>query len=225
MITANSAVYNLKNIASSGPSSDDFRISDRQLLHWYNGVRSMLISQAIKNRQDLTDEWIQTIGCVELEQVDKSTCCDIETDCFVLKSTLPIPATVEVDSFNSIISVTGLDGKPLSKINQFRANNAKYNKYTKNRLGWYIKDYYLYVINSDELSKVAVNGIFEDPTEVGAFYCDDRSCFTWDDRYPVSAKMDNMIIDIVLKTKILPLLQMPMDTTNDANNINPTIQK
>ncbi len=224
MITANSAVYNIKNIASSGPSSDDFRISDRQILHWYNGVRSMLISQAIKNRQDLTDEWIQTIGCIDLEQVDKSTCCDIETDCIILKSTLPIPATVEVDSFNSIISVTGLDGKPLSKINQFRANNVKFNKYTGSRLGWYIKDYYLYVINSSELSKVALNGIFEDPTELDAFYCDSRPCFTWDDRYPVTAKMDNMITDIVLKTKVLPLMQMPMDTTNDANNINPTVK-
>lgn len=225
MITANKIVYNLKNIGSSGPASDDFRISDRQLLHWYQGVRSMLISQAIKNKQDNTDEWIQTIPCVDLEQVDKSECCDITTDCYILKSTLPIPATVEVDSFNSIISVVGMDGKPLSKINQFRANNIKYNRYTGNRIGWYIKDYYLYVINSDELSKVALKGIFEDPTEVEAFFCDSKPCFTWDDRYPVSAKMDNMIVDIVLKTKVLPLLQMPMDTTNDANNENQAQRK
>jgi hypothetical protein len=220
MITANKIVYNIKNIASSGPSSDDFRISNRQILHWYNGVRSMLISQAIQKRQDLTDEWIQTIPCIDLEQVDKSTCSDITTDCYILKSVLAIPQTVETDYNNSLISVTGMDGNPLSKINQFRANNIQYNKYTGNRNGWYTKDTFLYIINNEELTNVSGNGLFDDPTELENFYSDGKPCFSWDDRYPVTAKMDSMIVDIVVKTKVMPyLLQFPQDVTNDGMNL------
>jgi len=67
-ITARHIIADIESIATSGIAPNEFRIEPEQILYWINQTRSMLISQAIKNRQNLSDAWMQTIGCLELEQ-------------------------------------------------------------------------------------------------------------------------------------------------------------
>ena len=65
------------------------------------------------------------------------------------------------------------------------------------------------------LETINIYGIFDNPEELGNFTkC--GSCFSWDDEYPVSNKMASDITDIVVNTKILTLLKLPQDTTNNA---------
>ena len=65
---------------------------------------------------------------------------------------------------------------------------------------------------------VNVFAIFENPEELSEFtLCNNiSSCFSWDSPYPVSLKMANDITNIVMQTKVMPFLQMPQDTSNDA---------
>ena len=83
----------------------------------------------------------------------------------------------------------------------------------------YLKNDYIYIINSDFLSKINVVGIWDTPSDLLDYVnCSGDTCFHLDDPYPCNQKMASVITDTVIKTKILPYIQMPKDDTNNANN-------
>lgn len=217
-ITLNKLERDITNIATSGQNPDDFRISPRQIYHWINEIRSMLISQAIQKRQDITDVWVQTLSCIKLIKIDKSECCLNISNCLVLRSEKKIPRTVEFDGDNLIITVLGSEGKTISKYNKHSSRYSKYRKYTSNRTGWFLKDDYLWIINDNLIDNIVLYAIFEDPSDLNSYSCCDKPCFTIDSEYPVSMKMASMITDIILKTKVNALLSYPQDKLNDSNS-------
>lgn len=219
MPSALQLIADVRNLASSGPASVDFRISDDQILFWINQVRSMLINQAIQKRQDYSDTWIQTINCLELEPVDEAECCDFDSGCYILKSVRQLPSSIETDAINTIMKVSGLDGTSFAKINPFRARFRKYNKYTGSSIGWYIKNNYLYIVNNIELSKVNIVGLFENPMDLANFTnCSGSACFSLESDYPVSLKMGNEITNYIFNTKIKPFMSEVQDKTNNASD-------
>lgn len=226
MITLSHLISDIRDIASSGSNPIDFKISDENITYWINQVRATIISQSISKRNPITDDVIQTIGCIELEQVDKSLCCGIDTGCVLLRSKLVIPGTINTDEANLILSVTGLDGTQIHKSNQFRAKYKSFNKYTKFNKSWYLQNNYLYVINDLLLSEVAITGVFEDPTELSTFICNGESCFNISTSlYPINNKMASVITDTVIKTKVLPFLQFPADNQNNAKSDDNQVSK
>lgn len=218
MLNLRKIVADIRNIADSGKNNYSFRISDEQIAYWVNEVRSMLISQALSKRQDITDVWIQEIPCIQLELVDSSDCCFITTDCPILKSIQKIPITIESNNDNLILRVTNSYGDIINKSNPFEVKYNKYNKYIGNKHQWYLNNGYLYITSDLLLEYVNIFAIFEDPEELSNFTSCTTSigCFTWDSKYPVSLKMANDITNIIMKTKVMPFLQMPYDTSNDA---------
>lgn len=215
----NHIVSDLRNIATSGSNPIEFKIEDMQLLFWINEVRAMLISQAISKKQDISDTWVQIISCLELELVDNSECCEVTTDCYILRTVLEIPSTIETWMDNTILKVTKPTGEIITKSNPYKAQYSSYSKYTSNKPTWFIKNNRIYITSEQLLEKINVWGIFENPSELSTFVsCGGESCFSYDDEYPCSLKMANDITNIVLKTKVYPYLQLPADNTNDAVN-------
>ncbi len=221
-ITANHLIYDLLEIASSGGLPSEFKISNEQILYWIEQTRSMLISQSLNKKDDINDSWIQYINCVELEQVDASTCCLVDTGCYVLKSVQPIPSTIDTWKDNWIVSVTTIDGSSISKSNPIRQKYQKYNQFTSSARGWYLKDDYLYVINDQLLSYVSIAGLFEFPSELANFIaCDGEACWSLDSPYPISLSLATQVTDIIVKTKVNPFMNYPMDQSNNANGATP----
>jgi len=217
MFTLRHAVADVRNIANSGKNNYSFRITDEQIAFWFAEVRSMLISQAIAKRQDITDTWVQDLPCMELELVDASECCFITTDCYILKTKLQIPNTIETANDNLILRVTNPMGDVISKSNSFESKYSKYNKYTNKKNQWYMKNGYVYITSNLLLEHINIFAIFENPEDLaGLSTCSGSACFTWDSKYPCSLKMANEITNIIMQTKVMPFLQMPVDTSNDA---------
>lgn len=218
-MTLNQIVSDIRNIATSGSNPIDFRIEDAQLRFWIHEIRSMLISQAIQKRQDTSDIWIQTVSCMELELVDSSECCEIETDCPILRTVNQLPATIEVSADNSILRVSDPMGNTIPRTTPFASRYDKYNKYTKDTTKWYQKNRYIYIINNEYLENINVDIIAEDPTSLASFTnCGGSTCYNDNGDYPCSLKMANDITNIILKTKVFPFLQLPQDNTNNASN-------
>ena len=221
MPTLGEIIADIRNIATSGSNPVEFKIEEKQIEFWCNQIRSVLISQAIQRKQDLSDLWIQSISCLQLEQADESECCNAPVGCYVLKSVKKIPRTIESWTDNTIVKVVTPKGSIISKSNNFEVQYNKYNKYTGSKRNWYIKNDYLYITNEDLLDTVTIYGLFEDPSDLSEFIsCDNNSCFNWDSIYPCSQKMADSITNIVLKTKVFPYLQLPADNVNDAANLN-----
>lgn len=218
MLTLRKIVADIRNIADSGENNYSFRITDYQIAFWVHELRAMLISQAISKRQDISDVWVQNIPCMELELVDNTDCCIIQTNCYVLKTKLRVPITVETSADNLILSVTNPMGDVITKSNRFEAKYNRYNKYTANKSQWFLKDGYLYITNEKLLEYVNIFAIFENPEDLESYnVCNTiSSCFNWDSPYPVSLKMANDITNIAMQTKVIPFLQMPQDTSNDG---------
>ncbi len=221
-ITANHLIYDVLEIASSGGNPNEFKISNEQILYWIEQTRSMLISQSLGKKDDINDSWIQYINCVELEQVDASTCCLADTGCYILKSVQPIPSTIDTWKDNWIVSVTTIDGSSISKSNPIRQKYQKYNKYTSTSRGWYLKDDYLYIINDQVLTYVSVAGLFEFPSELANFTsCEGEACWSLDSPYPISLSLATQVTDIIVKTKVNPFMAYPMDNSNNMSGATP----
>lgn len=221
-ITLNHLIYDIIGIASSGSYPNEMKISNEQCKFWIEEVRAQLIGQALNKRDDIHDSWIQYIGCVELEQVEDSSCCLVDSDCHVLKSVKRIPSTIDTYKDNMIISVTTVEGVSIPKSNPIKQKYQVYNKYTGNSKSWYLKDNYLYIINDQLLSYVSLSGIFERPSELSAFVeCSGEVCFTDSSTYPVSLAIASQITDIVVKTKAQPFFLFPSDESNDASSVTP----
>lgn len=222
MLTANHLISDIRNIASSGGNPSEFKISDRQILYWVEQVRSQLISQSLNKRDDINDTWLQFIYCLEMEQVEDTDCCLIDSNCFLLRSTQQIPSTIDYWRDNAIVSVTTAGGESIPKSNHIKQRYQKYNKYTGKVWGWYLKDDYLYVINDQNLNYLTVAGLFEFPSDLGDFVsCENQACWTLDSNYPISLTMATQVTDIVIKTKVNPFLTFPSDTTNNADGNTP----
>lgn len=221
-ITANHLIYDILEIASSGGNPNEFKISNEQILYWIEETRSLLISQSLAKRDQINDSWIQYIPCVELEQVNESDCCLTEGECYVLRSVKKIPSTIDTWKDNWIVSVTTADGSSIPKSNPIKKRYSKYSKYTGKDKSWFIKNDYLYVINDQVLQYVEVAGLFETPSDLSEFVdCDSELCFTMDSPYPVSLSLATQITDIIIKTKVQPFMQFPMDQSNNASGATP----
>jgi hypothetical protein len=218
MITLNHILFDIKNIAYGGTQSDDVKISDRQVEYWIHQTRSLLIHNEMVKRNKINESFIQHIECVEMECVDSVECCDIDSDCFILRSVKPLPQTIARGGRNAILSVESVDKKvSFSETAYFRTRYNKFNKYTSDNRRWYIKDNYLYITNDLLIEYVKISGIFENPSEAGDFKtCDGDACYTNDSPYPVTMEMASNITDIVLRQKMGIARAMPNDEDNDA---------
>jgi len=222
-ITANKILSDIRNMATSGSNPIDFRIEDNQILYWIDQVRSKLISQDLQKRKDLTNAWIQSITCLDLIEVDKSECCEVTTDCIILRTELQLPPTIESNGENTILRVTKNNGELISKINILASKYVDYSKYSSKKLKYYEKNRYLYVlVNKDDealIEQINVDGIFETPSDLARFVnCGGVSCYSRTDNYPCSMEMASNIADMVYNGKVIPYLKSPQDTTNNANN-------
>jgi len=218
-VTINEIASDVRNMATSGDLSYAFRIEDEQIYFWINETRSMLISQALSKRQNISDVWIQAIKCLKMIQVDATECCLDPSTCVVYRSEEQLPITIETHIDNSIIRVVFPSGEVISKSNAFETKYLKYNKYTSNKAQWFIQNGYLYITNVDILEYVTVYGLFEDPSALSEFTdCGGDACFDIDGPYPVSMKMANEITNYIIKTKVVPFMKFKQDDTNDGNN-------
>ena len=221
-ITANHMIYDIINIASSGGNPNEFKITEEQVLYWIEETRSVLIAQALDKGDRIHDSWIQFINCLELECVDDSDCCLAPSGCYVLRSKKQLPSTIDTWTDNSIISVVTMSGNSIPKSNHIKQRYQQYSKYTKKSRSWFLKDNYLYVINDIQLQYVNVAGLFEFPSELENFVaCDGDECWTRDTNYPITIGLATIITDIIIKTKVNPFMQYPMDNSNNANAATP----
>jgi len=219
--TLNKLVRQCLEMANGGSVPNDSQASYELVRQWVEEQRAILISQSISKGDDINDSWIQYINCVDLEQIDSSSCpCEVTSGCLVLKSKQRLPSTIDTWEDNNINSVVTPLGVVISKTNPVKSRYDKYNKYTGEKRAWFIKDDYLYILNEEMLESVSVSGVFEYPMDVARFTCNGQPCMTEDSPYPVSLNLMSNIIDIVVKTKIIPFMQSFASMTNDANGLN-----
>ena len=69
-LTLNKLVFDIKNIAYGGITSDDAKISDRQIAYWVMQERSMLLSQIMGRKMRVAASCIETLERVFLDAAE-----------------------------------------------------------------------------------------------------------------------------------------------------------
>lgn len=223
MITKNKLVYDLLNILRGGIQSDDEIVSLRQVGFWVDNTRAELIRQDLEKKRSISDNITQSLGCVSVSLIDSSMCpCLITTGCTIMRTVDRLPLTIELYNRNLLTkvgpSIMGQRGYTI--ISYQRASTFGHGKYSKNEVGVFLHDGYLYLLNADpELSFIFVEGVFEDPSEASKFFsCDGEPCYTDDSRYPISATMVELLKQKIIATDIKFIAQGFTDSNGDGDS-------
>lgn len=215
-MTLDQIAYNILNIVRGGRSNSDEHISLSQIKFNIKYYRAMMIRRDLARNNFMSRHLEQDLGCIKMQKVNASKCCDFDIDCEVYKSEVKIPRTVRANFKDMITYIGGVDG--ISRIPLIQPDYVKfipYDKYTKNqRKAFFIEDY-LYIYNPDGIELVNVRGVFEDPEEVAKFDCDGTDCYNNDMPYPMPADMIQAITTALLSGEMMMIANTAGDTTLD----------
>ncbi len=217
--TLKQIIYRIRNLARGGGISDDELVSYQNVKDWVQKYRSLLIARDLNKGHTISKNIEQDLGCVTLIEVDKAECCDLNSNCTILRTELLLPKPVELDYKDAITFVGSIEKQrsyELSSSNQSYFDT--FNKYTGNVPKAYYLNGYIYITNETFLKHISVRGIFEDPQEAARFHtCSGEACYTDDSRYPISDKMIPIITDLILQKELNVVLKTTPDESNNAN--------
>jgi hypothetical protein len=182
-----------------------------------NGYRSRAIVEYYDKHNTILNIWYQEYKCIPLICVDEAECCDVDTDCKILKATIPNHLTFKDGLLG--IQVMLIDRK--TSIDYVKPNMLQYyghNKYTKGKR-YYTKinnAIYIYLPKYDLLDVISVRLIATNPMEVPN-NCVDCVYDVDKEIYPIQdeAVMQYIIPSIV--NDIRNGMGIPKDNTNNAN--------
>ena len=216
-MTLNEIAYNILNLARGGRSSNNDHISLDQIKFNVKYYRAMLIRRDFTRNGIITRHLEQDLGCIELQKVDASKCCNLPVDCAVYRSKVKIPKTVRFsfkDAITHVGDVTGLATIPM--VEPHMVEYLPYDKYTKQQKKAYMIEDYLYIYNGDGLKFINVRGVFENPEEVALFDCDGSDCYDDDSEFPIPMDMVQIITQGLMSGELMMLATSVNDTTNDT---------
>jgi hypothetical protein len=217
-MTLKEIVFDIRNAARAGGIVDDERISERQVAFWVNHYRALLIRRDLDKGKTISDNISQDLGCLSLIVADKAECCDLTSDCEILRTEVTLPTPIELSRMDAITYVGNIDRtKGYELTSPVMSHWDKYSRYTSKVAKAYYLNGYIYITNETFLKWINVQGIFQDPTEAGRFNtCDGEPCYTASSDYPVSSYMVPTIKQMIFQQELKLSLNTTPDVTNNA---------
>jgi hypothetical protein len=226
----NMMVADIKNIVSNGRATKDSpQVSDENIKFWILSKREKFLRQKLYKGNNI-NEFVQSLGCVGVSPVDKSTCCEYEIGCTFLRSDLPLPYFIGNPTRIASTDTTGKNWQ-LMKYEQVPLEIYA-PSFSKKLPKAYFKDFdgYLYIYydpiispQSKYLTTINVQGILVDPQEASEFnHCGTGdSCYSDSTSFPISLSLWNDIKQDILKSELNIVLGTQEDTTNNnkADNV------
>ena len=206
-------------------TSDDTSLDKRLIKDLINQERANWIRKENNKNRSIDDNILQDLVCLELLLVNRQydRCCEVFTDCKILRTKNPIPNGIELNHEKTITRISAVDfmSIPIYFMDYDHAVYYGNGRYNTKALGAFLKNNYLYIVyNKGNYNKlleyINIQGVFEDPTEAAKYInCDTKQpCFDWDDRYPINFWMWQSLV----KPAVLNELRTKRTLYRDENN-------
>lgn len=199
--------------------TDDSELTEELIAHDIIAERADLIKKSLKGNAMYDDALVQEICCLELEEVDASTCPDVTVGCNVLRTILELPQEILFTRIGPInFTKKGFTIVPYEQ-SHFSGNGRFNNK----EIFAYSRNNHLYLFSKDPnlflLEKINVRGIFENPAALSGYdNCNSNEpCYTEDSQYPMPAWMEKWIKEYLFKTYV-SRYNIPISEANDAQD-------
>lgn len=226
-MTLQEITFNIIKLSIGGgiPSSDK-KLKKDQVAAWVNYYRAKLLKEYYLKYRVIDPQYIQDLGCVELECVDKADCCQIGIYESYLKVKGGLPEFVDLRE-GSFFSANLVDKiNPITIVSPLRAFYRKNRRYGRNAVvGFRIgRNFYLDVPQGSLIKYINIRAILSDPRDVERFTnCDGSSVCEdfWEAEYPVPADLIQVITQMILSNELNLSIQTNLldDTKNDGREI------
>jgi len=223
-VTLNTITTDLLNLIRGSNVSDSEAISKRQVEDWIHQYRAILLKQDLDKGKKPNPDYIQEIGNLELVAVELAgediTAYGVESGMYIYRTSLELPKTLDLN-FSSGFTYIGTSlGYEIQLVPEGRTRWQKYKKHTTKARLAFLRNRYLYIINSEVLQFITVRGIFEIPPELGRFVntITDQPYFDLDSRYPIPINMIPTLKEMILTKELKIEASTPADTTNDSSH-------
>jgi len=228
MPTLDHYAYNIRNIARGGNGdSDDDRLNIKQIRFWINGYRASGMFEITDFGKDIDPQFIQDLGVVPLEEVDKadSSCPKVDWGCTIKKVT--IPKLIDFPNLRALSFVGKIDKQSSFIVNY--PDTAIYKKSTRfgnlsNRCYLIGNTLYFILVGDDvNIKYINIRGVFEQPEEVVGYAtegCDPKCYNPENDEYPIPARLYEYILTKILRNELNWSVQAVNDELNNARQDN-----
>jgi hypothetical protein len=207
---------------------DDDKLDDRLIKFWINNQRSLWLRNEMNKPRSVDEQIIQTLGCVQLEVADRSSCPSGLIGYSVLQTVEDLPTVIELNNGDGIIEVGPVDkiARPFSYVNINRARLAGNGKFNSRIIFAFRYGLKILVIAKDMesgsfakyLRYIRVRGVFVNPEDVANFtHVDGSACYSDNDDYPMNEWMWNYMRDQITKDNFQLITGAPTDKVNDAS--------
>jgi len=221
MATYNEIIFDTLETLRNNYISDDTLISESQILyHWDNQRALWLYNELGKPGIQIDPSLEQDLGCLELEEVDAASCCNITTECTALRTKLKLPKFINLQTGPAITRVGPVNKIkiPFNFTNYNKAMYISFGKYSKGLYGFLLNGY-IYVISETSnlplLTNINVRGILESPSDIEQFKCNSDPCFSLDEEYPLITRLIPYMKEEVIK-QFLISMRIPKDNNNNG---------
>lgn len=221
-MTANEIIYEIYEDLNI--NSDDTNVDKRLILQKINTQRELWITNEMnKNFRMIPPALIQDIGCIPLEQVSSEDCCETQSDCFFMRTSIEIPAPINLhrelmftrigprDKKQKEFTFISYDRVPYVGFGRFN-HSGVYSFWLNNRV-------YLMSRNDSIVLFEGINvmGVFPEPENVvNLGLCEDEPCWTFDSQYPIYRKLWAYMKPQIVQ-ELLPKMTIPQDNVNDGD--------
>jgi hypothetical protein len=220
MATQRELIYSVKNILRGGQITDDDAITDRQVAFLIDGARAVLLRQQYNKGQNISDNNIQAITCLEMTQVDSAFMSDFPSGCIVQKSVRQLPKMIESKGKDLLTGITGpnLGAFTYEYIPYARLPYASFTRFKRPLASLF--NGHLYLINAPFTYNVTVTAVFEQPNEIAEYdSCTGTPCFDWDSQYPMSSHLIDPVIKMVVEELSLTIRVFADRTNTGAHEL------
>jgi hypothetical protein len=224
MATLNECIYGILNRVRP-KLSDDESLTERQVQFDFENARARFLRNEFNKNRTIDPAFIQDLGCIPLEVVDRAECCEISADCYIVRTALELPGTIEKHNETSHTRVGPIDKmqKPYSLVPYERAVYAGNGRFNNNAIFAFLRNKRIYLVSNNRLIKhmeyLNVQGVFEEPRKAADFVtCDNKPCYTDNSQYPINKWLIDHITRMLIQ-EYLPSSQLPIDMENDASPV------
>jgi hypothetical protein len=193
-LSLNSLAYDAFELARP-TLADDETIDYRQIKFWIISQRALWLRNEFNKNRTIDDGFIQDLGCVALQDVDASQCCNVVSGCTVKRTVFEIPITIERHNSPTITSIgpVNINEKRWTLVPYSRVPFVGKGRFNKKQIYPFLYNRRIFIafnpnnLYAKLLTTINIRGVFEDPTEVGRFSSvENCACYSDNDRFPLN---------------------------------------
>ena len=217
-ISLDKIVQDLLLIIRGSKLSDSEPISKRQIEDWVHYYRALLLKRDIDKGYSINSDYIQEIPNLELESILGSEDNDIESGCYIFRTTSQLPKAIDTKKYNGGITYIGtVLGNQIQLVGYNRYQVNKHRKYTGTDKLAFIRNQYVYISNNELLKYINIRGVFENPLEVGTL-----NGVNYRTNYPLPMDKVSILKEMIVKRELGIESQSFSDDKNDsAHGVSP----